>query len=281
VTVRNLGGVPMNVVVSGDAQAPPVLLASGLGGAWFDWARCTGPLRAAGFRVIVFDRPGLGASPITRERPGLARAIDHTAAVAEWAGPAPILVAHSMAAFPAEALARLRPGLLGGLVLVDPSWERDAEVRLRLSGPLTPAARAAGALLDVTGLAGIAGPWLRRQALRRISRAPDVATEQQIRSVYGRGQVLARIALENQAYAEEAADLRALRQRHPFPDIPLTVITALGDLSTPRERREWADGHAELAALSPRGEQIELPDCPHQVQADRPDVIADVIAALR
>ena len=266
-TVRNLGGVPMNIVTAGAGQSPPVLLASGLGGAWFDWTRCAAPLADAGFRVIAFDRPGLGGSPITRERPTLGRAVEDTAAVAAWAGGRPILVAHSMAAFAAEALARLRPDLLGGLVLVDPGCERDARVRLRPAGPLTPAGRLAGALLDVTGLAGLLGPILRRQAMRRISRSPDVASRLQIRQVYGRGQVLMRIVLENLAYREQAADLQALRERHPFPGLPLRVITA--------------GAQAELAALSPYGEQIVLHDCSHQVQADRPDVVVEAVKGLR
>ncbi|MFV2209345.1 alpha/beta fold hydrolase [Actinomadura sp. LOL_016] len=278
--IVNVGREQVHVVRSGPVDGPPVLLDSGLGGAWFDWDPVAALLRDA-HRVTVFDRPGLGASPAGAAPPSLRRDVALAAALAERAGRGPVtLVAHSMAAFHAEALARVRPDLVRALVLVDPSHEHDARARVpvRLSSVLTPAFMAAGALLELTGAAGVAGPWGRRAVLRHTSRASDPAPDAAVRSVYGRGTVLGTVLAENFAYREMAADLVALRVRRPFPPVPLVVLTALGDVRREGCRRAWSDGHVRLAAMSPRGRQVELPEARHMIHLDRPDAVAGAVA---
>ena len=137
----NVGREQVHVVESGPPDGVPLLLTSGLGGAWFDWAPAVALLRDR-YRVTVFDRPGLGLSPAAAARPTLRRDTAILAALAERAGPPVIVLAHSMAAFHAEALARLRPGLVRGMVLADPSHER---------GPRTEVAR----ILDPHSVAGV------------------------------------------------------------------------------------------------------------------------------
>ena len=68
-----------------------------------------------------------------------------------------------------------------------------------------------------------------------------------------------------------------LRERRPFPHIPLVVVTALGDVDDPGGKRDWAEGHERLARMSPLGSRIELPDALHMVPLDRPDVVADAV----
>ncbi|OLT33803.1 hypothetical protein BJF79_07790 [Actinomadura sp. CNU-125] len=277
----NVGREQVHVVRSGPLDGPPVLLDSGLGGAWFDWEPLTALLRDA-CRVTVFDRPGLGASPAGAAPPSLRRDVALAAALAERPAGRPArpvtVVAHSMAAFHAEALARVRPELVRALVLVDPSHEHDARARVRLSSVLSPACTAVGALLEATGAAGVVGPWGRRAVLRHTSRAGDPATDAAVRAVYGRGTVLGTTFAENFAYREMAADLVALRARRPFPPVPLVVLTALDDVRREACRRAWADGHARLAAMSPHGRQVKLPEARHMIHLDRPDAIADAVA---
>ncbi|MGP4021803.1 alpha/beta fold hydrolase [Actinomadura sp. 3N407] len=278
--IVNVGREQVHVVESGPVDGVPLLLTAGLGGAWFDWVPTVELLRDQ-YRVTVFDRPGLGLSPAGNARPTLRRDAATLEALAERAGRPVIVLAHSMAAFHAEALARLRPGLVGGMVLVDPSYERDPRAAIRLAAVLTPLATATGAVLGATRLAKVAGPCGRRLILRKTSRRDEAVPDHVVRSVYGRGTVVGTVIAEELAYREMAADLARLRERRRFPPVPLVVVTALGDVTEPDEKHEWAEGHARLAAMSPHGSRVELPDALHMVPLDRPDVLADAVAELR
>ncbi|URN09465.1 alpha/beta hydrolase [Actinomadura madurae] len=277
--IVNVGREQVHLVESGPADGPPLLLSSGLGGAWFDWTPSVALLRDE-YRVTAFDRPGLGLSPAAAAPPSLRRDTGVLAALAERAGRPVVVLAHSMAAFPAEALARLRPELVGGVVLVDPSYERNPRVVVRVARVLTPLATATGAVLGATRLARVAGPFGRRMVLKHTSRRDEAVPAAVVRSVYGRGTVIGTVIAEELAYREMAADLARLRERRPFPPVPLAVVTALGDVRRPEKRREWSEGHARLARMSPHGRRIELPDALHMVPLDRPDVVADAVAGL-
>jgi pimeloyl-ACP methyl ester carboxylesterase len=254
-----------------------VLLSSGLGGAWFDWIPVMERLRDR-TRVIAFDRPGLGGSPPGRVRAGLRGEADRLAGLARWAGPPVVVVAHSLAGFHAEAFARLHPGLLHGMVLVDPSAEQDEPRHAARLSRLAPAARLAGRAAGMTGIARFAGPYIRALVMRRISERGDVAPPEFTRAVYTRPHVLGALLAENAEYRQAAADLLALRESAPFPDVPLQVITALGDVRG--DGGYWERAHADLAALSPRGQQIVLPRTGHLVQIDRPEVVAEAVERL-
>jgi pimeloyl-ACP methyl ester carboxylesterase len=269
-----IDGELLHVVAEGSGRpgTPPVLLSSGLGGAWFDWIPLTERLRDR--RVVVFDRPGLGGSPPGRRFTGLREEADRLAGLARWAGPPVDVVAHSMAGFHAEAFARLYPGLVRGMVLVDPSAEPYAPRHARL----VPVAGYAGRVPGLAGVLRLAGPRLRGAVLRRISERGDVAPPELSRAVYTKPHVLGAFLAEQAAYRQQAADLLALRESAPFPDIPLGVITALADVRG--DGSSWQRVHADLAALSPHGWQVVLPRTGHLVQIDRPEAVADAVAEL-
>ncbi|TDD95438.1 alpha/beta hydrolase [Actinomadura rubrisoli] len=277
--IVHVGRAQVHVVEEGPADGPPLLLSSGLGGAWFDWRPTVDLLRDRN-RVIVFDRPGLGLSPAAPGPPTLRGETGVLAALAERAGRPVTVLAHSMAAFHAEALARLRPELVRGLVLVDPSYERDPHAAVRLAAVATPAATAVGAFLGATRLARVVGPFGRRMILKQTSRRDEPVPDDVVRSVYGRGTVLGTVMAEELAYREMAVDLARLRERSPFPPVPMVVLTALGDVKDPGKAREWAQAHARLAAMTPHGSQVELPEALHMVQLDRPDAVADAVAVV-
>lgn len=110
----------------------PVLLLNGCALAAGSWTPVIDGL--ANHDVLAIDRPGFADTQWAGGLPDLAsevavvqRAIAEAQATslrltALNADPV-ILVAHSMASFRAEALARLRPDMVAGLVLVDPSVE--------------------------------------------------------------------------------------------------------------------------------------------------------------
>jgi pimeloyl-ACP methyl ester carboxylesterase len=277
--VVNVGREQVHVVEEGPADGPPLLLSSGLGGAWFDWRPTVDLLRDRN-RVIAFDRPGLGLSPAAVAAPTLRREADVLAALAERAGRPVIAVAHSMAGFHAEALARLRPDLVRGVVLVDPSYEPHPHEFVRFAAVATPLATAAGAFFGATRLAKVLGPLGRRTVLKYTSRRDEPVPDEIVRSVYGRGTVLGTVIAEDIAYREQAVDLARLRERRPFPAVPLVVLTALGDVKSEAKKREWSEGHARLAEITPYGSQVDLPDSLHMVQLDRPDAVADAVAEV-
>jgi pimeloyl-ACP methyl ester carboxylesterase len=271
-----VGGDRLHVVSEGTGS-PPVLLSAGLGGVWFDWIPVVTLLRDE-HRVIGFDRPGLGGSPPVRRAATLRAEADRLAALARWAGAPVIVVAHSFAGFHAEAFARLYPELVCGLVLVDPSVEPD---RPRYARPLTrlePLARLAGTVADATGFVRLAGPTVYGLAMRMMTARGNVAPPDLVRAVCAHGHVLGTLLAENAVYRQMAADLLTLRRHRAFPDVPLRVITALGGRRGGRDA--WRGAHAALAALSPRGRQIVLPDVAHLVQIDRPESVAEAVRDL-
>ncbi|MCO5993053.1 alpha/beta fold hydrolase [Actinoallomurus rhizosphaericola] len=274
--LMTIGGDRLHVVTEGTGS-PPVLLSAGLGGAWFDWTPVVSRLRDA-HRVIVFDRPGLGGSPPVRGAATLRAEADRLAALARWAGAPVILVAHSFAGFHAEAFARLHPELAGGMVLVDPSAEPRTPRYSRPLSRLVPLARLAGTVAGTTGFTRLAGPAAYGLAMRLMTARGNVAPPEYVREVCTRGHVLGTLLAEDAVYRQMAADLLTLRRHRPFPGIPLRVITALGDLRGDGEA--WRRAHAGLAALSPRGRQVVLPDVGHLVQIDRPEAVARAVREL-
>lgn len=278
-TARDLvtvGGQRLHVVSAGTGA--PVVLTSGLGGAWFDWLPTVDRLRR-GYRVIVFDRPGLGGSHDRREWAGrtLRQEADLLAGLARWAGGPVVVVAHSLAGLHAEAFARLRPELVRGLVLVDPSAPVRRPAFAEAFARLSPLARLAGSVAGATGLARLAGPGVRGMVMRRICERGEVASPENVREVYAHGHVLGALLAEDLGYRRLVADLLTVRSHRPFPAVPLRVITALRSVRNPDGRRR---AHAELAALSPDGRQVVLPDVGHVVHIDRPEAVADAVAGL-
>jgi pimeloyl-ACP methyl ester carboxylesterase len=272
---------PGGPVAPGCSDEPTVLLCAGMAEGAATWDRLV-PLLAT--RVTRLDRPGLGVLPAERRSPTLAGEVARIAAAVE-AGPAGpiVLVAHSAAALPVEAYARLAPGRLAGLVLVDPSvvgrWPRPGRRRGELARLVAAGSPALAAGLDRGGLARRLGPWAWRSAVRRLGTgSPDPARRAAATRVYGSGRVLTSVLVEWLAYPSMAADLAALRRRTVPPAVPVVVLTALGDLAGGRARADWRSAHAALARSFPAGRQEVLRDSRHLVQWDEPQTVAAAIA---
>ena len=267
-------------VVSDGTGSPAVLLEPGLGGAWFDWDLLV-PLLTGQHRVIRMDRPGPDASPHAAGAMTLRREADRLAALITVLDLAkPIVVAHSLGALYAEAFARWYPTRIGGLVLVDPSCEPDARqrgpVRRRLAAWAQAAAPALGAVAGVTGLARVFGPPLRAKAMRVMTRSVTApGAPEDVGAVYGDGRMAASVLTGLIAYRDLAADLLRLRAEQPFPDVPVVVLTALGDVD--------GDGAARHAALACQlgGRQVVLPNARHMLHIDHPDTVAAAVESLQ
>ncbi|MFC5832518.1 alpha/beta fold hydrolase [Nonomuraea insulae] len=242
-----------HVVVQG--SGPVVLITAGPGGAWFHWDAVAGRL-AGSRRVIRFDRPGLGLSPHSPDPPTLYGEVARLAALSPAHPEQVTLVAHGVACWHAEAFALTHPLCLARLVLVDPvcaGHRRPLQIA-RAAGTWLPAL---GGTWGATVLARLAGP----AAHRLLTGLPDLS------GVYTMGKVPAAAAGEWLARRDMAADLHRLRAEKPFPDVPVTVISA-----------DDRDGCPERLADDLGAEHVRLPGTGRRLPLRDPQAIADAIS---
>lgn len=285
------GDSALHVVRDGSGR-PPVLLTSGLGGTWLDWIAVV-PLLADRHEVARFDRPGLGFSPPVPHAPALRAEADRMAALVRALFPgdagsgSPVIVAaHSMAAFHAEAFARLYPQLVGGLVLVDPSSEPDPDflpprIRTAVSELGSKAGLLAGRAAGALGLARALAPPARSLATAQATvRRVDPVPAADARAAYGTGDSVGATLAELACYRWQAVDLARLREELPFPAVPLAVLAATGRLRNQRARLRSTSRSRQLAQMPAGGQYLEIADSGHLVSFDRPDAIADAIETV-
>ncbi|MEU9293173.1 alpha/beta hydrolase [Streptomyces sp. NPDC048266] len=259
-TFVRIGGVAHHVTV--DGSGPVCVLSAGLGLSWFDWDPLV-PLLAPHRTVVRFDRPGHGLSAPAAVPPtatGEAHRIAGLLDALRLPGPVTV-VGHSLAGFHGEAFARLHPARTAALVLADSSVEEHPR-----PGRTTALAGLLGAALGAAGVPAALGPLVRRATVRH-----HPAPAELVRRVYRTSRVLRGALLENARYGAVAAELLALRERHPLPpDLPVTVLAA-PDGSARWERRQRALARrlgARYEAVVPSG---------HLVMLDRPDAVAHAV----
>lgn len=233
---------------------PPVVLCQGLGMAASSWDPVVADL-APDHQVVTFDRPGLGESEHHRVAswPTLALWTEQLEHALRAATDRPaVLVGHSMAGFVVEALARRRPHLVRGLVLVDGSVERH---------PAPSSERR----LAVWGMA--------EMALEAVPLVP---------------RRWATAVVEDAVYPDMAADLAELRAREPLPDLPIRVLVAARRTWSPLAAR-WERKQRELATTlasdgdRPGSRQVEVEvvrPSGHLVMRDRPEAIGRAVRAV-
>ncbi|MEO3973105.1 alpha/beta hydrolase [Streptomyces sp. CAU 1734] len=264
-----IAGVPHHVVAEG--SGPVCVLTTGLALSWFDWDPVV-PLLAPHRTVVRFDRPGHGLSGPAAGPPSAAGEAHRIAAVLDalgLGGPATV-VGHSIAGFHAEAYARLHPGRTAALVLADSSIEETA--RTPAAPALrTAAARAVGGALSALGIPAALGPLARRAAVR-LSRTGggDPAPAELVRRCYTTSRVWRGALRENAHYRAVAAELLALRETAPLPDIPVTVLAGTdgGRRWTARQRGLAMELGARFREITPAG---------HLLMLDRPDAVARAV----
>jgi pimeloyl-ACP methyl ester carboxylesterase len=123
-------GVTLAVADDG-AGDPPLLLVHGVGGHGDDWDAQRAAFVAAGHRTIVPDLRGHGASTVPEDGYGPRDyAGDLVALLVALGVQGPVVgVGHSLGAVVLSNLARERPELLRGAVLIDPTYGDGPELR--------------------------------------------------------------------------------------------------------------------------------------------------------
>lgn len=134
---------------TGSDSGPPIVLVHGLGGSTIGWEPVGATLAATtGRRVVAFDLPGFGRSPVPRPVAPVRTHVDAVAAVLESLGPA-VVVGNSMGGLVGVLAALRDPRSVDGLVLVAPALPSASfSVRSALG-----AARFAPAALPLLGTA--------------------------------------------------------------------------------------------------------------------------------
>jgi pimeloyl-ACP methyl ester carboxylesterase len=262
-----LGGRCVHVVTQPGTGSPIVLL-GGCGVPSFDWDEVADLLQDRA--LIRLDRPGLLGSPWPAELPRLAAEVATLSALLSSIGPA-VVVAHSMAAFHAEAFTRQRPDLVVGLVLLDGSVEltpRKPRPRRRWLW----LARGAGAAMRVPPLR-LAGSFVQRLLFAAQSdRGMTEPVSPLVKQTFRDPDTIASVLAEQAAYAEQAWDLAQVRNSFAWPHIPTIVVTA-------GRGKRWVAKQARLADVL-NARQVVVTDSRHLIMIDRPDIVAEAVAAL-
>lgn len=261
-----LGGRTVHVTVE-PGEGPPVILVGGCGMPSYAWDPVVRLL--PGHTVVRLDRPGLGGTPWPETLPSLAAEVSTLVDLMQR-HPGGVLVAHSMAAFHAEAAIRCRPDLVAGLVLVDGSAEPAPQSPVG-EGVWLAVARGAERVARVRSLAAL-GPIADRititaQSRRRLLDPMDPRSF----STYSRSDAVASVIAESAAYRRQANDLLRLRDAHQWPaGLPVELVTA------GRTGAKGITAQRQLAGLL-GGHQTVLVDSHHMVMLDEPKPIADAV----
>jgi pimeloyl-ACP methyl ester carboxylesterase len=263
----------------GDPAGAVVVAESGLGNTAADWERTAEHL-GPGVRLLAVDRPGLGRSE-PGDPPDVAGAVRRLEAVLEAEGVRPpvVLAGWSLGALLYLGIALVRPDLVAGLVLVDPSHPDEAR---RFHDPALTAVgrtalRAMGLAAGVGGaaLAGVPSRMAYLRATTRDGREPLWQIPSYATSHSGRA--LARELVAFPAVCDEVGALRTGVVPGASAAPPPTVLLSATRRRTPAEAAAWGDMHADLAGWIPGTEWWHVEHSAHGMPADRPDEVARAI----
>ncbi|HMY08141.1 MAG TPA: alpha/beta hydrolase [Marmoricola sp.] len=254
---------------------PLVVCLGGAGGLWSEWLPIAHHLHQRAHVVSVQRTEGL--TSLATAANGVAQIIDRQPSDSA------VLVAHSMGGFVAEALARLRPELVSGLVLVDGSVATRPTTLSSITERAIPREfQRFNNTLQRLGARPIVGPLIHKMTEPR-SASVDHDRRPATDRLAAAGATWDLLASDLANYEPWQEQLLTLRKSHPLPQIAVTVITALPSHNWSRSWARQQDGvvralRREGTALRVR--HVVLRGAPHQVQLTHPSEVADEISAL-
>lgn len=245
-------------------SGPVVVLVPGMGDLRSTWREVTGPLVAAGHRVVALDLRGHGDSDATFAAHGLVPTGQDVLALVEHLGEPAVIVGSSVGAGAAAWVADARPDLVVGLVLIaahlqdhgTPGLLARLQVALLLRRPWGPAA---WAWYYRSLNSGRHAPWLQEHsaALAASLRRPGYM----------------------EAFGSLARHLVSDRVEIPVAGIAAPALVLYGEHDP-----EFTDPAAELdwlVAHLPHATGTLVPESGHYPQGQRPDVVvASTLAHL-
>ncbi|NOD33649.1 MULTISPECIES: alpha/beta fold hydrolase [unclassified Ruegeria] len=270
----DVDGIAVHAVVMG--EGPDVVLIHGSSGNTRDMTFALAPILAQNFRVIVFDRPGLGYSEsfnpngetIIEQADILQRA------AAQLGADKPIVAGQSYGGSVSLAWAVTRPDNISALVLIAPAaipWETPLDGFNRL------ASTTAGNALALPLISSFIPDWYVTQALDKVF-APQSAPKGYAEH-FGPGLTIRQGSMH--ANAKQRANLldeiTRLQPRYSEISVPTEIIHGTADDTV---GLEW---HSErLIDQIPGAELIELPGIGHMPQVvAAPEVAAAIDRAAQ
>jgi pimeloyl-ACP methyl ester carboxylesterase len=188
-----------------------------------------------------------------------------------------LLVGHSSGGLQVQALLHADAGPdCAGAVLVDASHEEAVRLAPAL---LSDVGRAAAELVVATGVATLAGPWLRALGVWATSvRRRDRMAPATVRAVYASRAWAASTLDAWFGHGPLQAGVLAWQRERGAPGVPVRLL--VGAAGTGRGRAAWIALQRDLARRLGAPEPTLLDDAGHLVTVDRPDAIADAVRAL-
>jgi pimeloyl-ACP methyl ester carboxylesterase len=264
--------------VTAGAGQPSVVLVAGAGEMALDWAVIL-PALAQRYRVIAYDRAGLGASDRVR-RLTLRSQVQDLLALLETTGPA-VLVGHSWGGLLIQLAALERPASVLGLVLVDPYQEgtsADIPLTVRVTSNLMLDGVVA---VKMIGLFNRIAAKMGQTLAQRCTSDPRVQAllvDAYLASYATVGQV-AMIRAENRLSGRCTPHVRAARAAAVVPDVPMRILTATHG-KPPALQRRFRDLADATVAHYPRGEHVVVPDTGHYIHKEQPATVLNAIDAV-
>ncbi len=272
--IIDVDGVPIHAVVMG--EGPDVVLIHGSSGNTRDMTFALAPILAKNFRVIVFDRPGLGYSgsfnPDGESIEEQAIILQKAAAI--LGADKPIVAGQSYGGSVSLAWAVTRPENISALVLIAPAaipWE------IPLDGFNRLASTSAGNALALPLISAFVPEWYVEKALDQVF-APQSAPEGYARH-FGPGLTIRRSSMH--ANAKQRANLleeiRALQPQYKDISVPTEIVHGTADETVGL----WWHSQRLIEQI-PDAELIELAGIGHMPQVvAAPEVAAAIERAAQ
>ena len=274
--------------------SPTVVFEAGLGSASAEWWAIQDELSRS-VCVVTYDRAGYGWSELV-QGPRTSRQIAielKTLLETLKIEPPYILVGHSQGGLYVNHFCRLYPGVVGGVVLIDPM----SPDHVRFRQELLPRVYSKSGV-DKTNLLKIQG-WLSGIGFLRLMKpfllkSPQFAAYHSLdrkafRAVWNNllTPKTAHTALNEYVQSHDPRNMVDLKNSGSFPVVPLRVlvhhaekmrdaIMRLGDLSrdeADKVENLWQDLMRAHAALSPKGKVIACETASHLIHLANPDVV--------
>jgi pimeloyl-ACP methyl ester carboxylesterase len=283
----------LHVRIRGEG-APSVVIISGLGSPSAEWWYLQDDIAEQG-TVVTFDRAGYGFSdygPLPRTN---RRISEELFELLERAGISPpyLLIGHSAGGLMAQYFARMYPGLVGAMVLVDslsPEAGRirdlDApEYQKRASIPAIMKELKMILEMDDDQFVEIVPSIMGTRYDNLTGPVKDLIIQQHLdRKMY-------RTMLHEMEVWEH--NLSHVNEEGPFPPVPLKVICRdtvvmideMMQMGIPEEEAGaaeslWAEINRNLAGLSPKGDFLVASGAGHEIHLSKPRYIVDAVSDL-
>jgi pimeloyl-ACP methyl ester carboxylesterase len=251
---------------------PTVVIVPALGSGVLSWERFQRDL-AAGMRVVVYDRAGIGWSdPPRRGRRTCDDRVEELRGLLDAAGidPPYVLLSHSMGGILARRFAVRYPGTVAGMVLVDSSHENQANCRGVYGWPYGRSDYYKNALKWQCYVLGVRRL---RAALGLLKELDDDTASEAVPEHAAAYRASMLSSRERRAVISELLLMSRLSgSPPPLGSLPLTVITA-GKNQAPG----WREMQDELAALSDDSVHIVADGAGHYVHHNAAEVITEAV----